>query len=646
MSNLFKLIEVCVVWLWYNGFGGAFPMKLSYDRRSKDPTYFAQVGYRDANGKSTTRNVKRYGKHSELLKITDDPIAYVKADIKKMNEELKVGKLHETFTVDFNNRLDSSDDSISSSTCRNIGYLYLLAVYQKLEISKFFEQITSDSKVSFDCSDINAFLNFSRILCPSSKLEFVHTVNQFFGAPDIDHQHVLRFMDILHEHTNEYIEWLFRKSSNLVERDTAVMYYDCTNFYCEAETPDEDYTDPVTGEIITGLRQYGVSKEHRPNPIVEMGLFMDRRGIPVSMCIHPGNKSEQLTAVPLEKEILKMTEGKKFIYCADAGLSSYSIRQFNSMNGRAFVVTQSIKKMSEPLQQAVFNDTDYHLLSDGKTPMTIAQMKSFDPKDNANRDLYNDMIFKVITADKAVDTGLYELVPLKNGKTRKQKVTGNLHQRIIITFSRKLFEYQRTIRSRQIERAKKTLEMKDPEEIKKGNNDVKRFLKRIAKGKDGEDAVVTYVIDEKKIAEEEKYDGFYAVATNLEDSAKEVLAISHQRYKIEECFRIMKTNFEGRPYYHSTPERIRTHFVLCYSALLIYRLLECQLDDNNLHLTTKQMIDTMKNMTVVDINGMFYHSAYTDSQALQALEKIYPLTLNCKDYLPKDLRKIAQKLRR
>lgn len=621
-------------------------MKLNYDRKSKDPTYFAQIGYRDANGKPTTRNIKRYGKHSELLKITDDPLAYVKADIKKMNEEMKVGKLQETFTIDFNNRLEPSGAEVSAATNKNIGYFYLQAIYQKLDIRKFMDRITADKKISFDCNEINAFLNYSRILYPSSKLEFVNTVDQFFDAPDIDHQHVLRFMDILHDHTNEYIEWLFRKSNHVLKRNTDVMYYDCTNFYSEIETPDEDYTDPITGEVITGLRQYGVSKEHRPNPIVEMGLFVDNRGIPVSMCIHPGNKSEQLTAVPLEKEILKMTDGKKFVYCADAGLGSYSIRQFNSMNGRAFVVTQSIKKLSEPLQQAVFNDIDYKLLSDGKTSMSVKQMKDFDRTDEKNRALYDDMIFKVITADKAVDTGLLEMVQLKNGKSRKQKVTGNLHQRIIITFSRKMFEYQRTIRNRQIERAKRTLSMKDPEEIKKGNNDVKRFLKRIAKGKGGEDAEVTYVIDEEKIREEEKYDGFYAVATNLNDSAKEILAISHQRYKIEECFRIMKTNFEGRPYYHSTPERIRTHFVICYSALLIYRLLECLLDDQKTHATTKQMIDTMKNMTVVDINGMFYHAAYTDSKTLQALEKIFPLTLNCKDYLPKDLKKTIKKLRK
>ena len=238
--------------------------------------------------------------------------------------------------------------------------------------------------------------------------------------------------------------------------------------------------DEVTGEIITGLRQYGVSKEHRPNPIVEMGLFMDSRGIPITMCLHPGNTSEQLTAVPLEKEVLKMIPGSKFIYCADAGLGSYNIRKFNSMGGRAFIVTQSIKKLSNALKKAVFNDYDYKLLSDD-APVTIEKMKNFDRHSQNNLALYKDSAYKVITTDKVLDLGLYEDVVLKNGRTVQKKAKGVLKQRIIITFSRKMMEYQRAVRNRQIERAKKLLALKDPEEIKKGPNDVRRFMKRVSK---------------------------------------------------------------------------------------------------------------------------------------------------------------------
>ena len=620
-------------------------MKLNYDRKSKDPTYFAQIGYRDKNGKATTRNVKRIGKYSELLRITDDPLAYAKAEIEKMNREFKTGHSDFSLKLDFNKKLDHSDLSSSDSTFENIGYFYLQSVYQKLDLGKFFDGICNDRKNTFDCNTINEILTFARILSPGSKLDIHRSMHWFFDHPSFDYQHILRFMDILEEHGKEYIEWLYAKRQNIIPCDNTVMYFDGTNLYCETEQPDEDYIDEVTGEVMTGLRQYGASKEHRPNPIVELGLFIDSRGIPVSMCIHPGNTSEQVTAVPLEKEIIRMTKNSKFIYCADAGLGSYNIRLFNSMGGRAFVVTQSIKKMSEQLQQAVFNDYDYRLLSDDKE-VSISYMKSFDRFNKDNIGLYNDKAYKVIEADKSVDLGLYEYKVQKNGKTRKVKAKGNLHQRIIITYSRKLMEYQRAVRNRQIERAKKLLALKDPEEIKKGPNDVKRFLKRKASTPSGEEADVTYILDKEKIAKEEMYDGYYAVATNLEDSAKDIMAIIHQRYLVEENFRLLKTNFEGRPIYHRKGTRIEAHLYICFLAMLIFKLMECQLDDQGTHVTPDQLISTMKNMNVLNIDDMFYRAAYTDSQTLQALEKKYNLQLDYHNYRPKELAKKIKKLRK
>lgn len=391
-----------------------------------------------------------------------------------------------------------------------------------------------------------------------------------------------------------------------------------------------------------GMRQYGFSKEHRPNPIVEMGLFMDSRGIPITMCLHPGNTSEQLTAIPLEKEVMKMLPDAKFIYCADAGLGSYNIRKFNSMGGRTFIVTQSIKKMSGVLKQSVFNDYDYRLLSNDK-PVTIAGMKSFDRFEEENLKLYNDFAYKVVDADKVLDLGLYEDVTLKNGRTMKRKAKGVLKQRIIITFSRKVMEYQRSVRSRQIERAKKLLELKDPEEIKKGPNDVKRFLKRTAKTKSGETAVVEYILDQDKIAEEEKYDGYYAVATNLQDHAKDILAVSNKRYQIEECFRIMKTNFDGRPVNHRLQERIKAHFLICYTALLVYRLLEARLDDQGTHVTASNLITTLKNMNVANVHDIEYMALYNGSKALDALTRLTMLPLDRLHYRPKELNSMIKK---
>lgn len=616
-------------------------MKLYFDKRLKDPTYYAQQGIRNGK-KTTTRNVKNFGKHSELLKITDDPEAYVREEIRKMNEEYRVGKVTFNLTADFNEKVKSTELEASSSNWVNIGYFFLQNIMKHLSLKEFFRQKTDTRRVTYDCFTISRFLTYARILDPSSKLATWNRRDSYYEQPDFDYQHILRFMDLLENNYDDYLMWLFKYSNSIVKRDTSVLYYDCTNFYFECEQPDEDIVDEVTGEVIHGLRKYGLSKEHRPNPIVEMGLFMDSRGIPITMCLHSGNTNEQLTAVPLEKEVLKMLEDARFIYCADAGLGSYNIRRFNSMGGRAFIVTQSIKKLSGTLKKAVFNDFDYRLLSNDKG-VKIKDMKEFDKYDKDNLELYNDSAYKVVKADRAVDLGLYEEKVLKNGRTRKVKATGVLEQRVIATFSRKMMEYQRNVRNRQIERAKRLLELKDPEEIKKGPNDVKRFMKRLSHTKSGEEAAVEYILDEEKIAEEERYDGYYAVATNLLDPAKDILAVSHKRYQIEECFRIMKTNFSGRPIGHRLPGRIKAHFLICYTALLVYRLLEAGLDDQDTHVTTENLITTLKNINVTNIHDMEYMALYNGSKALDALARLTSLELNRLHYRPKDLNRVIKK---
>lgn len=613
-------------------------MKLNYDRKSKDPTYFVQMGIRNGR-KTTTKNVARIGKHSELLKITDDPLAYAKEQVKKYNEEYKNKNcVSLEIKVDFAEKIKATGDTASHSTLLNIGYFFLQQFYHDLKIDSFFESVTADRKNEFDPNLINRFLTYSRILYPDSKLGTHQNLCRFYEQPVFDYVHILRTMDILQEHYDEYIAHLFETSCQLVKRDTSVCFYDCSNYYFEVETDDEDYVDAVTGETIKGLRKYGPCKEHRPNPIVEMGLFMDRDGIPLSMCITSGPDNEQTTAIPLEKKLTKMFKGKKFIYCADAGLGSLNIRNFNSMGGRAFIVTQSIKKLSAALQQSVFSDTDYHLLSSDE-PAVIKDMKEFDRHDPENRELYNDRIYKIIPADKAFDLGLHEEKEGQNGPVRKMKSKAVVPQKIIVSFSRKMMEYQRYIRNRQIDRAKKLLKNLDPETYKKGPHDVTRFIKRTSSTKSGEKITDQYTIDQSVIEEEEKYDGFYAVATNLDDSAKDILEVSANRYKIEDCFRMMKTNFSARPVFHQKRERIIAHFMICYTALLIYRLMEKKLDLHGTHYTADTLIETMKSMDVANIEDMCYISTYTSSDACTALNAITGLGLDKKYYQPKELNK-------
>ena len=618
-------------------------MKLWYDKKSKDPTYFIQRGIRNGK-KTTTKNVVRIGKHSELLKTTADPLAYALDEVKRYNEELKNNKsVALDFKFDFNEKITYQDDLVSKSKLLNIGYFFLQQIYHDLKIGAFFKNIIKDTRIQFDPNLVNRFLTYSRILNPDSKLGTHQNLVSFYEQPTFGYEHILRTLDIMYNHYDEYISHLYEASTKLIKRDTSVCFFDCSNYYFEIESNDEDYIDPVTGEVTKGLRKYGVSKEHRPNPIVQMGLFMDKDGIPLSMCITSGSDNEQTTAIPLEQKLITMFKGKKFIYCADAGLGSLNIRNFNSMGGRAFIVTQSIKMLSKTLKEAVFSDIDYRLLSNDK-PATIQQMKDFDRFDKVNAELYDDRIYKIIPADKAFDLGLYEEKACKNGTIKKVKSKAVVPQKIIVSFSRKMMEYQRFIRNRQIERAKKLLTKLDPQTYKKGANDITRFIKRTTSTCSGEKAVDIYELDQEAINEEEKYDGFYAVATNLEDSAKYILEISSNRYKIEDCFRIMKSNFSARPVFHQNRERIVAHFMVCYTALLIYRIMEKKLDIYGTHFTVDNVIKTLNNMQVANLEDVCYMSTYDNSQVLTSLNAILELELDKKYYQPKDLNKKIKKI--
>lgn len=614
-------------------------LKLYYDKRLKNPTYYIQQGFR--NGKKTsTRNIKIIGKHNDLLKITDDPLAYAKLEVKKMNDELDNNKITLDVCIDFSKKLSSSHNTIAESRNLNIGYFFLQSIYHDLEIGDFLNKIVSSRKIKYDANLINRFLTFSRILDPRSKLGIYDHLHTYFEQPHYLYESSLRFMSLLTSHFDEYITHLFEKSSNICKRDTSVCYFDCTNYYFETDTADDDdYVDEVTGEVLTGLRKYGICKQHQPKPIVQMGLFMDGQGIPITMCINPGNQNEQLCATSTEEKMISMFKNKKLVYCADAGLGSYDIRKFNSFGSRAFIVTQSIKKLSMPLQEAVFNDCDYRLLSTN-TIKSLKEMQKFDKKDTKNLSLYNDKLYKIISADKTVDLGLEEEYMTKNGKSKKRKVMGELKQYVIIVFSRKAMEYQRHVRNKQIERARKLIKDNKVEDLKKNQNDPKRFIKKDSQTKD------KYYIDEDKIKEEEKYDGFYAIATNLDaiNEYKEIIEINSRRYKIEDCFRVLKTTFKARPVNHSRRDRIIAHFMTCYTALLIYRLLEVKLNTKGRHFTTNEIIETLKNMNVVNNHDLYYQATYTSGKICDALNEEFILELNREYYQPKSLNKKLKKI--
>ena len=608
-------------------------MKLVYDKKAKDPFYYIQTGAR-VGRKVKTLTVAKLGRHSDLIsRGIDDPLEYAKKELAKYQKEYDKSKDNPeiTYTLSFNSkRLSATDDLASKSTLLNIGYFYLQKIYNDLKLKDFFNNISKDRKYVFNANDINRFLTFDRILAPKSKYAALGDLANFYENLNFAYHDILRFMDVLADNYDSYLSHLYENSDNIVKRDTSICYYDCTNYYFEIEQSDDDIIDETTGDIIPGFRKYGISKEHRPNPIVQMGLFMDKHGIPLTMSLFPGNVNEQKTAISVERKLIKSLKNKKIIYCADAGLSSASIRLFNDLGGRAFIVAQSIKKLSAELQDKIFNDDGYKLLSDDSLK-TISDMKTFNIHDENNSKLHNDKIYKIIEVDSLVDLGLFEEKTLSNGKTKIVKSNSNLKQRIIVTFSRKMYEYQRNIRNNQIERAKAILNSNNVEARKKGPNDVMRFIKNTSK--------TNYEIDETKIAEEEKFDGFYALATNIfDENVKDIININANRYKIEDCFRILKTNFEARPVYHRLENRITAHFMICYTALLIYRLLENKLLEKKYHFTINDIITTLKNMNVC-LKGFNYETLYNNSIILEALNDTFNIDLAYEKFSPKYLNK-------
>lgn len=453
------------------------------------------------------------------------------------------------------------------------GYLFAQSIYYGLRLDKTCRKIKSRHKYQFDLNAILSDLIYNRILDPQSKESAYHAAQEFLEPPSYELHDVYLALSILAAESDFIQSEVFKNSNFLEERNSRILYYDCSNFYFEIEQED-------------GMKKYGKSKEHRPNPIVQMGLFIDGDGIPLAFSVFPGNQNEQTSLKPLEAKILQQFGCDKFIYCSDAGLASQANRNFNHMGKRAFIVTQSIKKLRTEDKAVALNKDGFKRLSDNR------KLTFEDISDDGSNELY------------------YKEIPY---------VSGNLDQRLIVTYSPKYAAYQQAIRQAQVDRAKAMLENGSLKKNRKNPNDPARFIGKGASTKDGEVADIHYYPDEAKVAEEAKYDGLYAISTDLlDDEVKDILKVSEERWQIEECFRIMKTDFSARPIYVQREDRIKAHFLICFLALLSYRLLEKQLDNKY---TCEEILKTMKEMNFVDLEGQGFTPTYIRNKLTDDLHK-------------------------
>lgn len=533
--------------------------------------YVIKSTYKD--GKNSSKIVEKLGTYAELSERLggQDPIEWAKAYIAQLNEKEKED--HAKVMVQFS---PTKPIDMDKQRTYNLGYLFLQQIYYALGLPKICEQITQKYQYEFDLNSVLSRLIYGRILFPASKLSTYKLSSTFLEKPAFELQHVYRALEVIAKETDFIQAQLYKNSLKLSQRNSGILYYDCTNYFFEIEQEG-------------GIKQYGASKEHRPNPIVQMGLFMDGDGIPLAFCVNSGNTNEQLTMKPLEQKILKDFNLSKFIVCTDAGLASNSNRIFNDQENRAFITTQSIKKLKKYLMDWALSETGWRCGKDN----TLYDLSALNEEED-----YEKIFFK-------------ERWVKENG----------LEQKMIVTFSLKYKEYQRHIRQSQIERALKAMES-HPDKIQKSNqNDYKRFVKRnsfTAQGQAADQDI--YCLDDELIAQEEKFDGFYAIGTNLEDDALSIIKVSNRRWEIEDCFRVMKTEFKARPVYLQRDERIAAHFTTCFLALLIFRFLEKKLDER---FTACEIIHGLREMNALEILGDGFVPVYTRNEFTDTLHAVF-----------------------
>ena len=547
-------------------------MRLSISK-SKNSTSLYVIKSIYNNGVHSSKVVERLGTVNELSKKLngEDPIEWAKRYVNELNLKEKEGT-REIMVKYSPSKVITKDEQHFF----NGGYLFLQQIYHQLQLDKLCKRISKKYKFTFNLNSILSRLVYARIIYPSSKLATCQLSTRFIEQPDFKLQHIYRALEIFAKETDLIQSSLYNNSVKLSKRNTGVLYYDCTNYFFEIEYEN-------------GCKQYGISKEHRPNPIVQMGLFIDGDGIPLAFNINAGNTNEQVTLKPLEERILSDFELSRFIVCTDAGLSSQDNRIFNTKGARAFITTQSIKNLKAHLREWSLDPKGWSLIDDCKT----YDISKLDEKK------YEDKVFH---------------------KERWIKENG-LEQKLIVTYSTKYRDYQRNIRNSQIERAQRLIDS-NPGKLKKSNpNDYKRFITETHCTCEGEVAEhKIHTINTELISKEAAFDGFYAVCTNLEDDAAEIIKINKRRWEIEECFRILKSEFKARPVYLSRDDRIKAQFTACFIALVIYRLLEKKLNDKY---TFHEIISGLRDMNFLEVKGEGYIPTYTRSDFTDDLHEAF-----------------------
>lgn len=545
-------------------------MRLQISKSKNAESFYVVKSVYD-KGKKTSKIVEKLGTYEKLLNSLNgqNPYVWAKGYVDELNRLDKEGKEPKVITE------YSSSTIIPKNNQQkyNCGYLFLQKIYHELGIDKICKEIKRKYNFEYDLNNILSRLVYSRIIYPGSKKKTFELSKKFLEEPKFELHQIYKALDTIAKENDFIQSSVYENSKKISQRKTNIIYYDCTNYFFETEQEE-------------GLKQYGISKEHRPNPIVQMGLFMDSQGIPLAFCINNGNTNEQTTLQPLEKKLLRDFKLSKFVVCTDAGLASTANRKFNDVQDRGFITTQSVKKLKPHIKEWVFDPKGWRITGDNKA-------------------------YDISKIDESEDRVYYKEQWIKED---------GLEQKMIVTYSVKYKNYQRNIRNNQVQRATKAIENGATFNSHKAN-DYKRFIEKNHLTPDGEIAnKALYRIKDEAIANEEKYDGFYAICTNLEGDASSIIRVNSQRWEIEECFRIMKSEFRARPVYLSLDERIKAHFCTCFLSLIIYRYLEKRLGEE---FTCPQIVEGLREMELYKIKNEGFIPVYTRDDFTDKLHEVF-----------------------
>lgn len=558
-------------------------MRLSYSK-SKNSTLFYIIKDYTKNGKRSTKIVHKIGNLEKVKEMSgnQDYNEWLKEYVKNYNEKHIDKKEEIIIKKHIGKQIPKNTKSLF-----DVGHLFLENIYYNLKLDEICNVISDKYRFKFNLNDILSYLIYGRIIYPSSKLKTHELSKRFLNSPDIQLHNIYRGLSYLNKEMEYIQEKLFENSLKTIDRNSRVIYFDCTNYYFEIN--DED-----------NIKKYGINKQHQPKPQVGMGLFMDGDGIPLAMNIYPGNESETKHLLPTENKIVDNFKLKdsRLVICTDAAMCTDEIKKYNIKDGRGFVITQSLKKIKQIYLEQVFKNDDWRISGDLRKQYNI---KEIEENEELHKKYYNTIFYKIVPTE-----------------------TSSVKQDLIVTFSFKYKDYYRDLRNKQIERANKKINETskgDKINLNHNQNDYRRFINEAALTNDKKKVEnYEYSINTTLIQEEEKYDGYYGLTTNLIDDIDTILKVSKGRWEIEESFRIMKHDFLARPVELSREDRIKSHFLTCFIALLIYRILEKKL---NYKYTTSEILDTLKEMKVLELKGDGYTPTYERTDLTDDLHDIF-----------------------